>query len=412
MWFYVMQGFPFDDDDEPRVARSFVGRPRDRTFANRGGGFAETLHEPPWDEECRNKRHVPEPAAPSGLPKSPLNQHGLRNTVPFTQQPHVERPGRAMSAPPGDRPQRFTSTCEIPVMGDGVAQPPPAAQQPAPAFATPNNVRVIPIQVEGRDEPLVNSNIDTSTNFAADPPAFDARLPRDFGPFRKHSARFQQSPPHQQQYQQPPPHQQQYQQPPSKPQKQQPQQQAKQQPPQPQPAPQPQPQPNQRSADEPDRAAPPDPTALALARISEVDREVEALAQQVDAATVTSRKDKQYMYLDEMLTRQLLRLDDVDPAGQDNIRQARRNAIRAIQKCISVLESKIPGEAMEVDTVSDINIDEAKAETTEPMAVNMESQETVDSQSVPPAAESTPPVAENEKITNNDQTPSTAEPPV
>jgi hypothetical protein len=55
-----------------------------------------------------------------------------------------------------------------------------------------------------------------------------------------------------------------------------------------------------------------------------------------------SRKDKGYIYLDEMLTRNLLKLDDIDTEGKDNVRQARKEAIRTIQRCISMLEGKVP----------------------------------------------------------------------
>ena len=51
-------------------------------------------------------------------------------------------------------------------------------------------------------------------------------------------------------------------------------------------------------------------------------------------------KDKQCLYLDEMLTRNLLKLDDVETEGKENIRQARKEAINCIQKCISILEAK------------------------------------------------------------------------
>lgn len=53
-----------------------------------------------------------------------------------------------------------------------------------------------------------------------------------------------------------------------------------------------------------------------------------------------SRKDKQYMYLDEMLTQNLLKLDTIDAEGKENIKQARREAIKCINKCINVLEAK------------------------------------------------------------------------
>lgn len=324
----MLQGFPFDDDSDDEGNTS-SHRFRNRNRADRPTQsakaffarepFAETkdVHEPPWGEERQPKKRVVEQPAP----QPSLNQHGLRNTVPLAQAPKSERAARAMSAPPGDRTlPRFTTTCEIPVMGTvGSASKPPTNTQ-----QQPNNVRVIPIQVEGRDEPLINANIDTSTHFPAEPSKFDGRLPRDFGSFRKQSARFQQPPTQQQQQQQ----------------------QAPQNASKPEPV-----------VPEPEKAPPQqtpfDPVAQAMARINEIQCQVQELAKQVETVQVTSRKDKQYVLLDELLTVQLLHLDNVDPEGHDNVRQARKDAIRAIQKCISVLESKVPGEPMEVDKPSE-----------------------------------------------------------
>lgn len=52
------------------------------------------------------------------------------------------------------------------------------------------------------------------------------------------------------------------------------------------------------------------------------------------------RGDRDYMYLDEMLTRNLLKLDTIDTNGKDSIRMARKEAIKCIQTSIAVLEAK------------------------------------------------------------------------
>lgn len=52
------------------------------------------------------------------------------------------------------------------------------------------------------------------------------------------------------------------------------------------------------------------------------------------------RRDKEYMYLDEMLTRNLLKLDTIDTNGKESIRLARKEAIKCIQASIAVLEAK------------------------------------------------------------------------
>lgn len=53
-----------------------------------------------------------------------------------------------------------------------------------------------------------------------------------------------------------------------------------------------------------------------------------------------SKKSRDFLYLDEMLTRALLQLDNVDPDGRDDVRQARRAVIKGINAAISLLESK------------------------------------------------------------------------
>lgn len=66
------------------------------------------------------------------------------------------------------------------------------------------------------------------------------------------------------------------------------------------------------------------------------------MAEQVKQYNGISRTDKEYIYLDEMLTRELIKLDDIETEGRDNVRQARKNAIKSIQETISLLESKAP----------------------------------------------------------------------
>lgn len=59
----------------------------------------------------------------------------------------------------------------------------------------------------------------------------------------------------------------------------------------------------------------------------------------VNAFSDTS-EDKQYRYLDEMLTRCMLQLDNVDTMGNESVRLARKNAIKKVQASIDLLETK------------------------------------------------------------------------
>lgn len=87
----------------------------------------------------------------------------------------------------------------------------------------------------------------------------------------------------------------------------------------------------------------PQPTAFrddSITKIQDIQREVLELMDKVEQFSGTSKKDRQYAYLDEMLTQNLLKLDTIDAEGKENIKQARREAIKCINRCICVLEAK------------------------------------------------------------------------
>ena len=53
-----------------------------------------------------------------------------------------------------------------------------------------------------------------------------------------------------------------------------------------------------------------------------------------------AKQSKRYMYFEEMLTRELLKLDNVETEGKDEIRQARKKCVKYIQSCLDQLELK------------------------------------------------------------------------
>lgn len=79
--------------------------------------------------------------------------------------------------------------------------------------------------------------------------------------------------------------------------------------------------------------------ASAILKIQNIQKEIQGLMDQVENFNGT-QKDKNYMYIDEMLTQNLLKLDTIDTDGKEKIKQARREAIKCINTCISVLEAK------------------------------------------------------------------------
>lgn len=102
--------------------------------------------------------------------------------------------------------------------------------------------------------------------------------------------------------------------------------------------------------DQPDAAAataqpaqPPPPLANdPISKIQKIQRDVLAIFDQVERfqGGKDGKRDKQYLYLDEMLTQNLLKLDSIDAEDQPQIKSARREAIKSINHCIAVLEAK------------------------------------------------------------------------
>lgn len=286
-----------------------------------------------------------------------LQQHGLRNTVDMGVKSALESEQgiRAHSAPPQEQQQQ-----QVPVNGKRQTPPPQAGhsqlgtqtsphvqtgfnagqqpqyhkayyppqqqphpqqrQQTPPPPQTPGGsyVRTIPIFVEGRSEPIINAHKEIPNQNSA---------PGQAQATASASARAFVSP-QQQQYQPQPQQQPQHQQHRPTPLNTQQQQQ------QPQPGAGPQ---------GPTAGGMPPPqtphTLDSISKIQDIQRDVLDLMAKVEQFTGT-RQDKEYVYLDEMLTRNLLKLDTIDTNGKDSIRLARKEAIKCIQASINVLEAK------------------------------------------------------------------------
>ncbi|KYO34272.1 BAG family molecular chaperone regulator 4 [Alligator mississippiensis] len=76
-----------------------------------------------------------------------------------------------------------------------------------------------------------------------------------------------------------------------------------------------------------------------IQRIIRVMEEVEQLEQEVDEF-VGRKTDKAFRLLEELLTKELLELDSIETGGQDNVRQARKEAVHRIQAILEKLERK------------------------------------------------------------------------
>lgn len=350
-----------------------------RGFPEEGAEFGPShFQQPPPQQQQQQQQPPPEaaqqqqeqPRQQETPRQAPVHERKLTNpnliqsnTVDLGQKQEPvdeKRNQRSMSAPPENRnpQQRFVSTCNIPVNADATPGEAQQQEQPKPSQQNQNrtNERVIPIHVEGRDVPVVPKNVhQTFTPPPPQPervfgnkPTFPQYFNRDnidrpFGSpaeemfrqpyFRGHSQQQQrpQSPTtFQKQPQQTPP-------------PQQPQQQQKPTPPPQQQKPAPPPQQQQQQPPPQQQQQP----KTAIDHIQAIQKDVLALMDDVEKFTGKYR-DKQYLYLDEMLTRNLLKLDNIDTEGKDNIRTARKEAIKCIEKCISLLEAKAAANSPEL----------------------------------------------------------------
>lgn len=276
-----------------------------------------------------------------------LKQHGLRNTVDLgqkSQQEEIRTEGRAHSAPPREdllaqqknihpltdiepniAQDTYGSANNSAYSNTGTSmtpqcnvQPPhfnaalyqqqrqqkeqqrPQQQQKPPQHQNvqqSQSSRNVPIYVEGRDVPLVN-NIPQATSEQSQPNTSNQQSQRQET----------QAPPTSKTQNRPAPFT------------------AKENLPQ--------------ETDEQSQIPPQTPqTTDCITKIQDIQRDVLDLMQKVEQFGGL-KGDREYMYLDEMLTRNLLKLDTIDTNGKESIRLARKEAIKCIQASIGVLDAK------------------------------------------------------------------------
>ncbi|XP_046868119.1 BAG domain-containing protein Samui isoform X3 [Drosophila willistoni] len=287
-------------------------------------------------------------AAAGGQSSINLNQHGLRNTMDMGVKSVAEQEQqgpRSHSAPPPEQQQQNlhyqqqqqqpqpgqqfgTQTTPPPQFHKSYYAPqqqahpqqhqqkqqtPPPSQQQQPQTPGGSYIRTIPIFVEGRSEPIINAHKEIPNQNA--PPSAQAQAQAAASAQAGYYA-----PQQQQQQQQQPQHSQHQQRPTPLNTHQQPQ--------------------EQQLQSEASGLPPQTPHTLdSINKIQDIQRDVLDLMAKVEQFKGT-REEKEYAYLDEMLTRNLLKLDTIDTNGKDSIRLARKEAIKCIQASINVLEAK------------------------------------------------------------------------
>ncbi|XP_045771776.1 BAG domain-containing protein Samui-like isoform X1 [Maniola jurtina] len=406
-------GFDFPFDDIPQDFREHFPSHWNRRFGSRDEPYQQpTSPQPQAPQQQTTATQTEHDAGPSHLEQT-LPQYGLRNTVDLGQKsaadPSVvdaeDRAHRSVSAPPDQRADNPNSKMSGQSHQDQPHPPPPEQH---------SNVRHIPIFVEGRDEPVINRSVDHGTHFADpkptyvpppqphidreqyfandEPVGFHSPFSKPFfrqspQPFTKqkmypqafarggspqrsqspkpqsyheHAAPRPETPSRPQQKQAPP---QQKQTPPQ--QKQPPQQPKQPSPPQRQTTPQPatSPQPPHHEETRPQSPPQDKPTSNdPLNQILTIQKDVLNLITEVENFKGT-KKDKHYLYLDEMLTRNLIKLDNIETDGKESIRQGRKEVVKCINDCIAMLERKADSRALTTPPPQDVEMQNTATET-------------------------------------------------
>lgn len=75
--------------------------------------------------------------------------------------------------------------------------------------------------------------------------------------------------------------------------------------------------------------------------INDVKSDVTNLLKAIASFTGTSAKSKEYRYLDEMLTRSILKLDQIECGDSSELRQYRKAAIKLVDRATDILQRKL-----------------------------------------------------------------------
>merc|ERR1711990_432565 len=94
-----------------------------------------------------------------------------------------------------------------------------------------------------------------------------------------------------------------------------------------------------RATPQPPSEPPSAPVDPKVAKLDKINEEVESLMEKIRNFS-GSKQDKEYLYLDEMLTRHLIALDGIEPEGQSEIRQMRKESIKPVNMCLSLLDER------------------------------------------------------------------------
>lgn len=261
---------------------------------------------------------------PNAFANATTNLHGQGHFFPGHQQfNYPSQHGTPPNPFYGATPQPQAQFQAHPQSSPQQQQPPPQQHTQKQDAQSDNFVRNVPIFVEGRTEPIV----------LGPPPAQQqpSGAPKSTAPSSQEQNVVPEAQQHRQQRR-------------------------------PEPFTPKDPQPNDETDSTSEEPVPQTPhTADCISKIQAIQRDVLELMCAVEQFG-GKRGDKEYGYLDEMLTRNLLKLDTIDTNGRENIRLARKEAIKCIQASIAVLEAKAD---LDLNAKNDGSKEEASVAITE-----------------------------------------------
>lgn len=80
-------------------------------------------------------------------------------------------------------------------------------------------------------------------------------------------------------------------------------------------------------------------------KLRKIESEVSELLERVEKFS-GGRKDKEYLFLDDLLTQKMCILDGIDSEGRDDIRKMRKDSIKTINRCLSLLDKRATSTAI------------------------------------------------------------------
>ena len=110
------------------------------------------------------------------------------------------------------------------------------------------------------------------------------------------------------------------------------------------------------------------PSNPKIAKLEKIKEDVESLTHKIESFN-GKKEDKEYLYLEEMMTRHLISLDGIEPEGDTEIRQMRKESINSVNRCLSLLDRKVSDATEDAEDNNKI-LSQLAAETSENVSDN------------------------------------------